>query len=636
MAPIWPLNRANTEQWGFNKHWRSSHYHTGDIYQDNLQESRRKQWETDSNEDGPYLKYVKTISPEWPQLRSLADFMEVGTDPMRWRNFFGNDKENAYTYPDDVKARKDKQLLRVGRTRVRELQYLDGKVNCIGSYETSEALSHALDNLEAQKKEGEPTGAPVELRLFVVEDLSRDVIEKLGHCFDIDPEFFRVHIFDYAWFNIRDPFWNPPSLHMDILRKDWFQIRFCRARYFSSRPEFSKGQEAANEFNVGRKLYEDENKSFWDRDVPRKSRKLKRTSRSDHGFTALFNVNASREKETDPESPPTESNGVPSRNNNQESEAESDKAKEETIDGKVGLMRTNATFWKKRWRKDCDVGVLLLDPTIKKGFPLWRGYRNWGPAPSAQSTEADLNSYVESSRVPSLTRSEIDPPLEKSFFEDFLFWAEKTQLFSSHPQTAQSDIQYTPVLALLHLVCTEWLTLSQYIKTRLSQVDWEITHPKEFLTQAKIDSILKKLHPWRRWVPLYREMLSDTMSRISQWERSPVPRTSNASPLDSYKIEFDLVLQQMEEYEKRIDRLTTVVTSTISIVDSRRAERLTRLATVFVPLSLVATLFSMSGNIKQIGATFGYWAATSFGLLVMLWLWTYWNQFNRLITGLGD
>lgn len=44
--------------------------------------------------------------------------------------------------------------------------------------------------------------ASVRLRLFVVEDLSREVIETLGSKFDIDPSFFREHLVDYVWYNI--------------------------------------------------------------------------------------------------------------------------------------------------------------------------------------------------------------------------------------------------------------------------------------------------------------------------------------------------------------------------------------------------------------------------------------------------
>ena len=38
----------------------------------------------------------------------------------------------------------------------------------------------------------------IQLRLYVVEDLSKDVIEVLGSGLGIEPSFFRAHIVDYA------------------------------------------------------------------------------------------------------------------------------------------------------------------------------------------------------------------------------------------------------------------------------------------------------------------------------------------------------------------------------------------------------------------------------------------------------
>lgn len=103
--PIKSLTRAQTikEQWGFRKHWRSAHYHTGDLYQDDLQERCRKEWKVDDPK--PYLQFVRDISSEWLHLRGLVDFMEVGTEPLRWRDFYGVDKKNNYTYPDDKAKR---------------------------------------------------------------------------------------------------------------------------------------------------------------------------------------------------------------------------------------------------------------------------------------------------------------------------------------------------------------------------------------------------------------------------------------------------------------------------------------------------------------------------------------------------
>lgn len=42
------------------------------------------------------------------------------------------------------------------------------------------------------------------MRLFVVEDLSREVIEALGEHFDVDPSFFQAHLVDFSsWRTLR-------------------------------------------------------------------------------------------------------------------------------------------------------------------------------------------------------------------------------------------------------------------------------------------------------------------------------------------------------------------------------------------------------------------------------------------------
>lgn len=227
------------------------------------------------------------------------------------------------------------------------------------------------------------------------------------------------------------------------------------------------------------------------------------------------------------------------------------------------------------------------------------------------------------------------------------------------------------------MVCTEWLTLVEYIKTRLSQVDWEIAFPQDFLAKdEQIERALFKLHYWRRVVPVYRAMLADTFLRVFREakhpdrlhpgrgkiahgalsERIPGDRSSimtatggglggpgvgggsrgPASALDdlmdrdcinAYQQDFTLILNYMEEFQSRIDRLTEVVTAVISIQDSRRGYKdnknlqwLTWLATFFIPLSFVATMLSMTtGPLDQLHDAAVMWAEVSIpsGLLIM-------------------
>lgn len=55
---------------------------------------------------------------------------------------------------------------------------------------------------EQIKKLGDEKDSSIKFRLWVVEDLSREVIEALGSHYDVDPSFFREHIVDYIWYNI--------------------------------------------------------------------------------------------------------------------------------------------------------------------------------------------------------------------------------------------------------------------------------------------------------------------------------------------------------------------------------------------------------------------------------------------------
>jgi hypothetical protein len=144
-------------------------------------------------------------------------------------------------------------------------------------------------------------------------------------------------------------------------------------------------------------------------------------------------------------------------------------------------------------------GVLLLDPTVKSGVPLWRGRRNWYPTPDPNS---EPNTWKDSPH----------PPEPKNFYDDFLWWAQRPERFSN-PQSSASNI-HVPMQALLHLICSEWWTMSDYIKTRLCQIDLELVKPKMFATDKHIDHALEKLNMWRRFVPVYREMITETLEQV--------------------------------------------------------------------------------------------------------------------------
>ena len=143
----------------------------------------------------------------------------------------------------------------------------------ISTYNHPEALRQGLDHLERAASSTGPRvpnadygNCQVELRLFVVEDLSREVIEQPGYCYNVDPEFFLAHLSNHIWYKIRDPLWNPPGQNVDTARRDWYSLCFSRARYFPSHRLFNQDQQAFGLSDVDRRMYLDENKVIRDTD----------------------------------------------------------------------------------------------------------------------------------------------------------------------------------------------------------------------------------------------------------------------------------------------------------------------------------------------------------------------------------
>ncbi|KAI1743810.1 hypothetical protein F4680DRAFT_407591 [Xylaria scruposa] len=541
----------------------------GDAYDDTIYRKLEKAW-TQDIETSPYLDWVKNLSESgWIHLRPLADFMFIGATPQLWGDLDPNQgpgKDKGVTSGHEITRRTRERERRFAKTNVCMLDYYPNEVKK-ESFTSAQDLQTGLDKRITDE---------IEFRLYVIEDLSRDVIEAFGQKYKIEPDFWRSHIMDFAWSNVRDRWKNPPLLDIVSRHQNWMQLRYVTARYFDanekgSRKEKSSFTEAAEEaakFNIFRRVDDDlSNKSYWD--------------------------------------------------------------KEGAI---VGLMRSRATFWLKPSdpQNSTPVGILLLDPTVTKGVPLWRGRRTLWPTPEFGQTPPS------------------GPPQQDNLFDHFVFWAQQTKLYPNCDIDHYSKA-HVPMQVLLHFVVSEWLTMSDYIKARLNQLDWEIVKP-EFFGRGKkgVNDMLEKLHMWRRLVPLYREMVSETIRHVEQFSgRIRVPMTSCKSTDDGkhmlmshYILDLAHVKSQLEEYQNRIDQITSVVTAVISIDNSRRGlqdnrniGRLTWLATFFIPLSLVAGILSMQSDVADISRnTFVVYFATSLPLGIVIAVAALTLSFSRSLT----
>jgi hypothetical protein len=85
-----------------------------------------------------------------------------------------------------------------------------------------------------------------------------------------------------------------------------------------------------------------------------------------------------------------------------------------------------------------------------------------------------------------------------SWFEDICQmttafpWFELTEGHELNAQVLAKPTIYT--------ICAEWLIVCDYVKARLSQIEWELEMPRLFRSKGDaIDTSLKRLHTWRRY-----------------------------------------------------------------------------------------------------------------------------------------
>ena len=263
--------------------------------------------------------------------------------------------------------------------------------------------------------------------------------------------------------------------------------------------------------------------------------------------------------------------------------------------------------------------------------------------------------YHNWERTPRMSAETIvsGPPRDTQF-NDYIYWAQKPEAFSNSVAHGDSLISACfPVDVLLHFIGVEWLTMCEYIRTRLEQISGEIRYPSRFAVADFFDDTLPKLHVWQRQIPLYREMLNEAIRRISSFptlrgsakiDQRAVPNQSSnrtgtnigemageedgnlkstifsnccEQVLVSSCEELQDILADMDEYQRRGDRLIDVTSTMISITDSRRAlqafrdsknvGRLTWLAAIFIPLNFVCALFSMQPDVTVLHKSIKRW-----------------------------
>ena len=479
-------------------------YYIGDIYEQSkirgtISKSKRKPGFPSTE----YLEHLDYLTDSgWPQLRYLADFMRVTASPPKWK----------FLSPDDMQER-------ASRTKAVLLVFHSDRVQKL-DINTIQQLQDALDQMPGINDTNE-----FPPHLFVVEDLSRDVIECLGAHLDVDPMLFRGHISDYLWFNTRDPWIELPELDIVYKQRSCFSIRYAQTRYFHDAEDLRKARDETGRFNILRRVDSDSN----------------------------------REIGTD------------------------------LLSSSIGTIRSKMSFWvKPRDSKTSKnvVAILLVDPSVTEGYPIWGGYNNLIPCPSIHQNRCERRS-------------------RGSMLGETIHWLR--QMSANEIRSIPQDPRIL-CRKPLSIVCSEWIMLLRYANTRFSQLEWAVEAPDLRHKGEGLALTLDNLHTWRRRFPIYKNILSEGMEKIIRRDDFLYSTDNSLRVLEK---DFEFLLSNLDDLHSRAERMMSVVTAVLSIEESQKAlqqnrslGRLTYLAAIFVPLSFISSFFSMSEDITRLDKTF--------------------------------
>ncbi|VUC28718.1 unnamed protein product, partial [Clonostachys rosea] len=144
----------------------------------------------------------------------------------------------------------------------------------------------------------------------------------------------------------------------------------------------------------------------------------------------------------------------------------------------------------------------------------------------------------------------------------------------------------------LRVSLSEWLIYTLIISRYCKHYEYSIN---DISTRLHDDDIID-LQRWRRRTKQSRQKLIILAQFIECWKQGLTQQ-----PWDMMLNDIQYIQKQLEDYSLSLEQMLTVATTMVQLLDSRRSileavsvRRLTYIALVFVPLSWVSGLFSMS------------------------------------------
>jgi hypothetical protein len=399
--------------------------------------------------------------------------------------------------------------------------------------------------------------AECQLRIIVLEDLSRDLIEFLGGQFDVDPRFFREFLNDYFFNPARERWADVPPLLVETRARPFWTFSFLRARYYSTEEEYTKAERQSGTFNVLRRL-----------DSDRSRKRLQKGLLEQAGAS-------------------------------------------------VALGRSKVAIWTKAaCTHHPAVAILLTDPTVTTGNPIWGGIET-GPNVLSMSTTSKDGDAPQADHGSSLFDSVVRV---------------SSRLSPADLAQIAHDVGRVGI-PMSRIALKEWLMVIQYMNARLRLLRWKMEKPNWGENSDDMAELLYALSPWQSNLKHYEGIVKNVMQRLfprggSSSNMAHATNVDGATGYEELEADFLRVAERLRETHDGIKAIAASMLSFTTREDSRRTIEamkqnrglafLSILATIFLPLNFVASFFSMSENFSIESNTCWLFFAVSVPLAVVV------------------
>ena len=226
------------------------------------------------------------------------------------------------------------------------------------------------------------------------------------------------------------------------------------------------------------------------------------------------------------------------------------------------------------------IAILLVDPLVKLNPADTLTYR-------AGSFSMGI---LPLPRFSAYTSNPARQPL--SVYDKLLYYYNSTHV---HRDDQLSDLGIKPILEIL---IAEWSNVGHIIECEVNRLEYTQENFKEATFDAMRQNLLS-LHMWRRRLTTYNDILDHTLAFCRDRNLTAALSDHLCLPtkrLQDIQRQFEKLKEKAEKQVSDVRDQITIEHGKQSVREASRVTQLTIAALIFLPLSFVASLFSMGGS----------------------------------------